>query len=100
MDVLFIRIICLGESNGAKAGEINKCQSRHVDGANFLNLSKWSHLKCSYPGVPIVAQWVKNLTSICEDVGSIPGLPQCCCRLWYRSKMLPGSGVAVAMAVA
>ena len=25
-------------------------------------------------GVPIVAQWVKNPTSIHEDVGSIPGL--------------------------
>ena len=25
-------------------------------------------------GVPIVAPWVKNLTSICEDSGSTPGL--------------------------
>ena len=28
------------------------------------------------PGVPIVAQWVKNPTSIHEDVGLIPGLAQ------------------------
>ena len=27
-------------------------------------------------GVPVVAQWVKNLNSIHEDVGSIPGLDQ------------------------
>ena len=27
-------------------------------------------------GVPAVAPWVMNPTSICEDVGSIPGLAQ------------------------
>ena len=36
-------------------------------------------------GVPAVAQWVKNPTSIREDMGSIPGLTQ-----WDK-----GSGTAV-----
>ena len=55
--------------------------------------------------VPLVAQWVKNPASIYEDVGWIPGLAQwirlriqCYHKLWHRSQMLPGSGVAVAQA--
>ena len=38
-------------------------------------------------GVPVVVQWVKNRPSVCEDVGSIPGLAQWVkprCRLQTR----------------
>ena len=42
-------------------------------------------------GVPVVAQWVKNLTSIYEDVSSIPGLIQ-----WVKDMTLPQAAVQVA----
>ena len=47
--------------------------------------------KKSLPGVPVVAQWVKNSTSIYEDVGLIPGFAQ-----WIKNLTLPQSVVQVA----
>ena len=44
---------------------------------------KKKHLKEKVKGVPIVAQWAKNLTSIHKDVGSNPGLAQ-----WVEDSVL------------
>ena len=57
-------------------------------------------LEIQVEGVPIVAQQVKNLTSIHEDAGSIPASLSglriwCCCKLLRGLQMWLGSGDAV-----
>ena len=44
--------------------------------ARDVALKRQKTEKNSFPGVPVMAQWLMNLTSIHEDVGSIPGLTQ------------------------
>ena len=56
-----------------------------------------------YQGVPVVFQWLTNLTRNHEVVGLIPGLSQCVKdrryrELWCRLQTQLGSSVAVAVA--
>ena len=51
---------------------------------NLFRSNSNSDFKIDYPGVPTASQWVKNLTSSHENVGSIPGLTQ-----WVKNTVLP-----------
>ena len=57
--------------------------SRMIPGTGWEFKSRFKKRKIII-GVPVVAQWVKNLTSIHEDVDSIPGLAQ-----WIKDPALP-----------
>ena len=77
-------------------------QFLYVSCANKMCLPPKNPLK--YPrGIPVLAQRVKNPTSILEDASSIPSPSQPvriphCCELWCKSQMQLRSSVAVAAA--
>ena len=62
---------------------------RHGPGAGAGNVEKEAEALIpsfilNFPGVPVVAPWLMNPTSIHEDRGSIPGLTQ-----WVKDPVLP-----------
>ena len=70
---------CSGASLGdAKTASSNTHWSQAGEGNCHALLTDTFcfHVKYIRLGVPVVAQWLTNPTSIHEDVGSIPGLAQ------------------------
>ena len=78
-------ILTLKQDPGASQASVRGMNLKTANTTGEENISSQSGI-C---GVPIVAQWVKNLTSIHKDAGSIPGLAP-----WVK-----GSGVAMSCGV-
>uniref|UniRef100_A0A8C3X0H2 Ig-like domain-containing protein n=1 Tax=Catagonus wagneri TaxID=51154 RepID=A0A8C3X0H2_9CETA len=109
----------LSLSEGLSSGLSLSCEAQNVHGAQSATvlLSPGQRAYEEHRlGVPVVAQWVTNPTSIHEDTGSIPGLTlvsmrtrvrslaslsglriRHCRELWCRLETCLGSHVAVAV---
>ena len=72
-----------------KAKIPTKICKEHCSQKMHVNTKRYTKLLII--GVPIVAQWVKNPTSVHEDAGLIAGFTQ-----WVKEMQL-GSGIAVAV---
>ena len=73
---------------GSRSYGVMEGLSVSSQGEKVPGLVATGELKLVNSGVPIVAQWVKNLTSIHEDAGLIPGLAN-----WVKDPVLPQAAV-------
>ena len=65
---------CDSESNLIKMKKIYTLENCEVIQKVNLLCDMWNVLENDKRGVPVVAQWLTNPTSIHEDASSIPGL--------------------------
>ena len=74
---------CHHQLNQLPAYNLKKKKS-HFHHDFYLTQIRCADIKSPSTGVPVMAQWLRNPTSIHEDRSSIPGLAQ-----WVKDPALP-----------